>query len=128
MVLEMDKVKSLGGDARGTQVLQKSKLDFSLLLEDGDRSRLATNFEPSCGKLLCYLDLRVIPGKSDLFAWWRNEEPMLVNVARKFLATETSSIGSERIFSHGRFKYRRKENLRNETFMMRMNVREWMKL
>eukprot|EP00924_Labyrinthula_sp_SR-Ha-C_P000496 snap_masked-scaffold_27-processed-gene-0.10-mRNA-1 protein AED:1.00 eAED:1.00 QI:0/0/0/0/1/1/2/0/94 len=43
-------------------------------------------------------------------------------------AIQTSSISSERAFSHGRFEFRGKENMSDQTFMMRMNAREWMKL
>eukprot|EP00924_Labyrinthula_sp_SR-Ha-C_P005651 snap_masked-scaffold_14-processed-gene-0.30-mRNA-1 protein AED:1.00 eAED:1.00 QI:0/0/0/0/1/1/2/0/81 len=41
---------------------------------------------------------------------------------------QTSSVNSERAFSHGRFKHKGKENMSDQTFMMRMNAREWMKL
>eukprot|EP00924_Labyrinthula_sp_SR-Ha-C_P013568 snap_masked-scaffold_5-processed-gene-6.16-mRNA-1 protein AED:1.00 eAED:1.00 QI:0/0/0/0/1/1/2/0/87 len=53
--------------------------------------------------------------------------PTLAKVARKFLAIQTSSISSERAFFHGRFEYKGKENMSDQTFMMRMNAREWMK-
>eukprot|EP00924_Labyrinthula_sp_SR-Ha-C_P001250 snap_masked-scaffold_7-processed-gene-18.22-mRNA-1 protein AED:1.00 eAED:1.00 QI:0/-1/0/0/-1/1/1/0/160 len=89
VALEMDKVKSLGGDAAVTQVLKKSKLDFGLLFEDGDSSRPAGNIEPSRRVLLRYLDVDGVAGNVDIWAWWKNAEPRLptvAKVARKFLA------------------------------------------
>eukprot|EP00924_Labyrinthula_sp_SR-Ha-C_P016328 snap_masked-scaffold_73-processed-gene-0.30-mRNA-1 protein AED:1.00 eAED:1.00 QI:0/0/0/0/1/1/2/0/120 len=69
VVLEINKVKSLGGGSPVTQVLKKSKLDFSLLFEDGDSSRLARNIEPSRGELLRYLDVDGVAGSVDILAW-----------------------------------------------------------
>eukprot|EP00924_Labyrinthula_sp_SR-Ha-C_P002006 snap_masked-scaffold_30-processed-gene-3.102-mRNA-1 protein AED:1.00 eAED:1.00 QI:0/0/0/0/1/1/2/0/182 len=131
VVLEMDKAKSLDDDVPVTQVLKKSKLDFSLLFEDVQSSRTVKNIEPSRGELLRYLDVDGVAGNVDILAWWKNAEPRfptVAKVARKFLAIQTSSVSSERAFSHGRFEYRGKENMSDETFMMRMNAREWMKL
>eukprot|EP00924_Labyrinthula_sp_SR-Ha-C_P010337 snap_masked-scaffold_23-processed-gene-3.29-mRNA-1 protein AED:1.00 eAED:1.00 QI:0/0/0/0/1/1/2/0/121 len=121
----MDKVKSLGGDAPVTQVLKKSKLDFSLLFEDVQSSRTVGNIERSRGELLRYLDVDGVAGNVDILAWWKDAEPRfptLAKVARKFFAILKSSVSSERTFSHG------KGNMSDETFMMRMNAREWMKL
>eukprot|EP00924_Labyrinthula_sp_SR-Ha-C_P000752 snap_masked-scaffold_7-processed-gene-2.21-mRNA-1 protein AED:1.00 eAED:1.00 QI:0/0/0/0/1/1/3/0/178 len=121
VVLEMD--KSLGGDAPVIQVLKKSKLDFSLLPE--------RNIETSLGELLRYLDVDDVAGSVDILASWKDAEPKfptLAKVARKFLAIQTSSVSSERVFSQGRFEFRGKENMSDQTFMMRMNAREWMKL
>eukprot|EP00924_Labyrinthula_sp_SR-Ha-C_P000971 maker-scaffold_7-snap-gene-9.7-mRNA-1 protein AED:0.64 eAED:0.66 QI:0/0/0/1/0/0/2/0/460 len=131
VVLEMDKAKSLDDDVPVTQVLKKSKLDFSLLFEDVQSSRTVRNIEPSRGELLRYLDVDGVAGNVDILAWWKNAEqrfPTVAKVARKFFAIQTSSVSSERAFSHGRFEYRGKENMSDETFMMRMNAREWMKL
>eukprot|EP00924_Labyrinthula_sp_SR-Ha-C_P013855 snap_masked-scaffold_5-processed-gene-15.14-mRNA-1 protein AED:1.00 eAED:1.00 QI:0/0/0/0/1/1/2/0/181 len=107
VVLDMDKVKSLGDDAPATQVLKKSKWDISLLFEDGDSSRPATNIEPSHGELLRYLDVDGVAGNVDILAWWKNAEPRfptLAKVTRKFLAIEASSVSSERAFYHCRFE------------------------
>eukprot|EP00924_Labyrinthula_sp_SR-Ha-C_P016550 snap_masked-scaffold_6-processed-gene-6.44-mRNA-1 protein AED:1.00 eAED:1.00 QI:0/-1/0/0/-1/1/1/0/127 len=127
----MDKVKNLGGDVPVTQVLKNSKLDFSLLFEDGDSSRPVNNIELSRGELLRYLDVDGVAGSVDILAWWKDAEPRfptLAKVARKFLAIQTSSVSSESAFSHSRFEYRGKENMSDRNFMMRMNAREWMKL
>eukprot|EP00924_Labyrinthula_sp_SR-Ha-C_P003666 snap_masked-scaffold_3-processed-gene-1.46-mRNA-1 protein AED:1.00 eAED:1.00 QI:0/0/0/0/1/1/2/0/156 len=131
MVLEMDKVKSIGGDTPGTQVLKKSKLDFSLLLEDGDSSRLVTNIESSRGELLRSLDIDGVAGNVDILACWKDADPRNptpAKVARTFLAIQTSTVTSERAFSHCRFECGSKENMSDQTFMMRMNARECTKL
>eukprot|EP00924_Labyrinthula_sp_SR-Ha-C_P007796 snap_masked-scaffold_28-processed-gene-3.36-mRNA-1 protein AED:1.00 eAED:1.00 QI:0/-1/0/0/-1/1/1/0/115 len=97
----MDKVKSLGDDAPVTQVLKKSKLDFSLFFEDEDSSRPARNVEQNRGELLRYLDVDGVAGSVDILAWWKDAEPRfptLAKVARKFFAIETSSVSSERAF------------------------------
>eukprot|EP00924_Labyrinthula_sp_SR-Ha-C_P009533 snap_masked-scaffold_2-processed-gene-26.22-mRNA-1 protein AED:1.00 eAED:1.00 QI:0/0/0/0/1/1/2/0/205 len=123
-VLEMVKLKRLGGDAPVTQVLNKSKLDFSLLFEDVDSSRSTRNIEPSREELLRYLDVDGVAGSVDILAWWKMLNRGFQRLHRSLETIQTSSVSSERAFSHGRFEYRGKENMSDQTFMMRMNTRE----
>eukprot|EP00924_Labyrinthula_sp_SR-Ha-C_P002883 snap_masked-scaffold_13-processed-gene-9.36-mRNA-1 protein AED:1.00 eAED:1.00 QI:0/-1/0/0/-1/1/1/0/237 len=67
VVLEMDEAKGLDDDVPVTQVLKKSKLDFSLLFEDAQSSRTMRNIEPSREKLLRYLDVDGVAGSVDIF-------------------------------------------------------------
>eukprot|EP00924_Labyrinthula_sp_SR-Ha-C_P016652 augustus_masked-scaffold_6-processed-gene-10.44-mRNA-1 protein AED:1.00 eAED:1.00 QI:0/0/0/0/1/1/2/0/666 len=108
----MDKVKTLGCNAPLTQILKKSKLDFSLLFEDVDSSIPVRNIEPSRGELLRYLDVDGVAGSVDILACWKNAEPRfptLAKVARKLLAIQTSSVSSERAFSHEQVEVTKKQ-------------------
>eukprot|EP00924_Labyrinthula_sp_SR-Ha-C_P004459 snap_masked-scaffold_1-processed-gene-0.29-mRNA-1 protein AED:1.00 eAED:1.00 QI:0/0/0/0/1/1/2/0/109 len=107
----MDKVKSLGGDAPVTQVLKKSKLDFSLLFENGDSSKPTTNMKPSRIELLRYLD---VDGVAENVTFWHGGKMLnqgFQRLQRSLETIQTSSVRSERAFSHGQFECRGKENM-----------------
>eukprot|EP00924_Labyrinthula_sp_SR-Ha-C_P012074 snap_masked-scaffold_26-processed-gene-3.19-mRNA-1 protein AED:1.00 eAED:1.00 QI:0/0/0/0/1/1/2/0/145 len=95
VLLEMDKVKSLGGNYSVTQVLKKNKLDSIILFEGTNNCGPATTVETSRGELVRCLGFDVIPGNFDLLIWWTNVEPTLAKMAKKLFVIQKNSASSE---------------------------------
>ena len=97
--------------------------------------------------VLCYFDLllaAVARAKSevqrfwdespahntDILQWWKDHGaryPKLAKHAKTFLAIPATSVPSESVFSHAKFELGGKEQMKDDRFQARMELREWSK-
>eukprot|EP00924_Labyrinthula_sp_SR-Ha-C_P000244 snap_masked-scaffold_25-processed-gene-1.7-mRNA-1 protein AED:1.00 eAED:1.00 QI:0/0/0/0/1/1/3/0/714 len=106
-------------------VVERSLDDFSD--EDDDETIHALDMEDSKRVEAFLAEKRLPKGYSTLY-FWREKRftyPLLAVLARRYLCIQTSSVDSERSFSHAKKTFVGKEALKDETFKNLIDLREY---
>eukprot|EP00924_Labyrinthula_sp_SR-Ha-C_P014383 snap_masked-scaffold_20-processed-gene-4.15-mRNA-1 protein AED:1.00 eAED:1.00 QI:0/-1/0/0/-1/1/1/0/735 len=106
-------------------VVERSLDDFSD--EDDDETIHALDMEDS-KRVEAFLAEKRLPKGYSTLDFWREKRftyPLLAVLARRYLCIQTSSVDSERSFSHAKKTFVGKEALKDETFKTLMDLREY---